>query len=197
MLRAMFVWPALAFVNHLLAGEQWARERLAAFAGKAAELRLGGTITVGLLIGDQGLCELALDGVEPAVTIELPVDSLAGLLAGDQAAVFSSAKISGSVDLAEALGFVLRNLRWDVEHDLAQVVGDIVARRAVQFAGSFARWHTGSSTRLVESVAEYLREDAGVLARRSEVEQFCGGVDALRDDLARFEKRLERTARSR
>ncbi|MCM8595933.1 SCP2 domain-containing protein [Accumulibacter sp.] len=193
----MFARPALAFVNHLLTGEHWARERLAAFAGKLAQLRLGGTITVGLMIGDQGLCELAPDGVDPAVTIELPVDSLAGLMAGDPAALFSSARISGSVDLAEALGFVFRNLRWDVEHDLAQLVGDIVARRAVQLAGSFARWHAESSTRLVESVAEYLEEEARVLARRSEVEQFCGGVDVLRDDLARFEKRLERTARSR
>jgi ubiquinone biosynthesis protein UbiJ len=41
-------------------------------------------------------------------------------------------------------------------------------------------------------VAEYLTEEETAIARRRDIERFCAEVDALRDDLARCEKRLER-----
>jgi hypothetical protein len=47
----------------------------------------------------------------------------------DRDALFASVKLSGSADLAECLAFVFRNLGWDIEEDLASVLGDIPARR--------------------------------------------------------------------
>lgn len=188
----MLTRAALGFLNHLLAGESWARQRLAAFAGKTVRLQFGGDRAIGITIGETGLLEGGGDLTQSAsVSVTLPVDAPARLLV-DRASLFSSATIAGSVELAETLGFVFRNLRWDVEYDLSQIVGDILARRGVQFARQFVDWQRRSAERLALATADYLTGEAATVARRSEVEAFCSEVDSLRDDLARLEKRLQR-----
>ena len=187
----MFEKPALAVLNHLLASEDWARCKLVPFAGKTARLQLGSGIVFLVRISEEGLLEVADANTPPTVSIILPADSPVRALT-DSASLLSAATISGSADLAETLGFLYRNLRWDIEEDLSQVVGDIVARRAVQLMGRLARWQVASTRNFAVSVAEYLTEEAPAIARRQDIERFCAEVDALRDDLARCEKRLER-----
>ena len=183
--------PALAVLNHLLASEDWARCKLVPFAGKTARLQLGSGIVFLVRISESGLLEVADANTPPTVSIILPADSPVRALT-DSASLLSAATISGSADLAETLGFLYRNLRWDIEEDLSQVVGDVVARRAVQLMGRLVRWQVASTRNFAVSVAEYLTEEAPAIARRQDIERFCAEVDALRDDLARWEKRLER-----
>jgi ubiquinone biosynthesis protein UbiJ len=183
--------PALALLNHLLASEDWARCKLVPFAGKTARLQLGSGIVFLVRISEKGLLEVADANTPATVSIILPADSPVRALT-DSASLLSAATISGSADLAETLGFLYRNLRWDIEEDLSQVVGDIVARRAVQLMGRLARWQVSGARNFALSVAEYLTEEAPAIARRQDIERFCAEVDALRDDLARCEKRLER-----
>ncbi len=183
--------PALAVLNHLLASEDWARCKLVPFAGKTARLQLGSGIVFLVRISEEGLLEVADANTPPPVSIILPADSPVRALT-DSASLLSAATISGSADLAETLGFLYRNLRWDIEEDLSQVVGDIVARRAVQLMGRLARWQVSGARNFALSVTEYLTEEAPAIARRQDIERFCAEVDALRDDLARCEKRLER-----
>jgi ubiquinone biosynthesis protein UbiJ len=183
--------PALAVLNHLLASEDWARCKLVPFAGKTARLQLGSGIVFLVRISGDGLLEVADANTPPTVSIILPADSPVRALT-DSASLLSAATISGSADLAETLGFLYRNLRWDIEEDLSQVVGDIVARRAVQLMGRLARWQVSGARNFALSVTEYLTEEAPAIARRQDIERFCAEVDALRDDLARCEKRLER-----
>jgi ubiquinone biosynthesis protein UbiJ len=183
--------PALAVLNHLLASEDWARCKLVPFAGKTARLQLGSGIVFLVRISEDGLLEVADANTPPTVSIILPADSPVRALT-DSASLLSAATISGSADLAETLGFLYRNLRWDIEEDLSQVVGDIVARRAVQLMGRLARWQVSGARNFALSVTEYLTEEAPAIARRQDIERFCAEVDALRDDLARCEKRLER-----
>jgi len=183
--------PALAVLNHLLASEDWARCKLVPFAGKTARLQLGSGIVFLVRISEEGLLEVADANTPPTVSIILPADSPVRALT-DSASLLSAATISGSADLAETLGFLYRNLRWDIEEDLSQVVGDIVARRAVQLMGRLARWQVSGARNFALSVTEYLTEEAPAIACRQDIERFCAEVDALRDDLARCEKRLER-----
>jgi ubiquinone biosynthesis protein UbiJ len=187
----MFAPVVLPFANHLLAADDWARERLAAFAGKTASLCLGGREFLRVVIDERGLLQRALPGTGTTVRIELPSDTPARVL-GDRAALFSAATIAGSADLAQTLGQVFGNLRWDVEDDLSQIVGDIAARRGLQIAGHVARWHGQAASGLAAAVAEYLTEEAAEIANRRAIHGFCDQVDLLRDDLARLEKRLTR-----
>jgi ubiquinone biosynthesis protein UbiJ len=183
--------PALGFVNHLLAAEPWARERLAGFAGKIACVHFGSGAVLHLRISEAGLLEEAEAGSAAAVSIGLPDDVVIRALT-DPPSLFSSATISGAADLAETLGFVFRNLRWDIEHDLSRVTGDILAHRALQLARGLLQWQWRAARNLALGMAEYLTEEEQSIARRGDVEQFCSAVDALRDDCARVEKRLLR-----
>jgi len=187
----MLARPALALVNHLLTSEPWARQRLVSFAGRTARLQFGEDAAWLLRISESGLFEIAEPGTPATVSIGLPDDTPARALI-DSASLFSSATISGSADLAETLGFVVRNLRWDAEHDLSRLFGDVLARRGLQLAKDLARWQIHGVGKLALGVAEYLTEEDAAIARRRDVESFCTEVDALRDDLARFEKRLGR-----
>jgi ubiquinone biosynthesis protein UbiJ len=187
----MLAKPALAVLNHLLASEDWARGKLVPFAGKTARLQLGSGIVFLVRINEGGLLESAAADIPPTVSIILPADAPVRALT-DSASLLSSATISGSADLAETLGFLYRNLRWDIEEDLSQVLGDVVARRAVQVMGRLVRWQVSGARNFALSVAEYLTEEETAIARRQDIERFCADVDALRDDLARCEKRLER-----
>lgn len=61
-----------------------------------------------------------------AVSITLPADAPLRALT-DRPALMASAQISGSAEFAECLGFIRRNLHWDVEADVSTLVGDIAA----------------------------------------------------------------------
>lgn len=126
-----------------------------------------------------------------AVSIRLPDDAPLRALT-DHPSLFSAATISGSVDLAETLAFVFRNLRWDVEQDLSELLGDIVARRAMRLVTGLAKWQVQGAKNLAFGLAEYLTEEEKGVAPRRELEAFCTEVNALRDDFARIEKRLGR-----
>lgn len=185
----MLLTPVLGLLNHVLAGESWARERLAAFPGETVSLSCGpGSWSA--VIGEYGLLEERADPDSAAtVSIALPRDTPVRLLT-DRASVFSAATISGSAELAETLAFVFRNLRWDLEHDLARVTGDVFARRTLQLARSFFAWQRKAVQGVTRAVAEYATEESATLACRQQVERFCAEVDVLRDNLARLDKRV-------
>jgi len=52
-------------------------------------------------------------------------------------------------------------------------------------------WGRRAVRTTVENVAEYLAHERSDLVPRAEGEQFLRGVDALREDVDRFEARLE------
>lgn len=179
---------AVAALNHLLGQENWARERLRPFAGQGARLAVGPT-RLTLTITGEGLFTQARDSLTPAVEISLPADTPLRYLS-DPPSVFAAARLTGSVDFAEAIGFVFRNLHWDAEGDLAKIVGDIAAHRLSVVGRNFLGWQKRAAGNLVANLAEYAAEPGGPAVSRPEVQAFCSAVSQARDDLARLEKRL-------
>lgn len=194
----------VAAANHLIAQSGWAAGRLRPFAGRHAQVVLGagqadgrGGMRFPFSIGADGL--LAATGNDtdiPAdVTLRLPGDALTALTAlpgGGLEAVLGRVQVSGAADLAETLGFVFRQLRWDGEADLARLVGDIPAHRLSRLAGQAVTWQREAGQRLLANGTEYLVEERGLLPAKGELAVFGHDVDRLRDDLARLEKRLQR-----
>lgn len=176
-------------LNHLLQGETWARDRLRHHTG-AQVLIEAGPLSLNLRIDEHGLLCIG-EPRPPAVTITLPVDTPVRFLL-DRDNLFSAVKIAGAVDVAETLAFVFRHLEWDVEADLASVLGDIPARRLVRLGKQFGQRLQDGTRRLAENMVEYTTEDSALLAPRGDVARFAKDVDHLRDDLARLEKRIAR-----
>ena len=179
-----------AALNHLLQGETWAQERLRPFAG-ATVLVAAGPIVLLLLIDERGLFIGGDKARQPDVTLTLPADALVKLIV-DRKNLFSTVKLSGSADIAESLAFVFRNLRWDVEADMADLIGDVPAHRLTKLAGSFAGQLQENVKRLSENVVEYATEDSLLLAANRDIEVFCRQVDVLKEELAGLEKRIAR-----
>lgn len=178
-------------LNHLLQAEPWARERLRPHAGVQVVI-VGGPLQLNLSIDEHGLLVAGEpSGIIPGVTVSLAADTPARLLV-DRSSLFSSVKIAGAVDIAESLAFVFRHLRWDAEADLANLVGDVPARRLALLAGRLGHQVQESTKRLIDNVTEYAVEDSSLLAAKRDVVSFGTAVDQLRDDLARLEKRIDR-----
>ena len=177
-------------LNHLLAQEPWARERLRGFACQHLRV-IGGPLRLDLSIRTDGLFAQGEKSEEPLVTITLPPDAPLRLVL-DRSSLLASAQLSGNADFAETLAFVFRNLNWDAEADVAKLTGDILARRLVQGGKAIWQWQSEAQGRLLGNVTEYLAEESGALVSASELLAFGSAVDVLRDDVARLEKRLAR-----
>lgn len=176
-------------INHVLGASPWAKERLRTHSGAHVGFAAGPLNCV-MQIDGHGLLQAAdRDGTD--VLIQFPDDFLLTALV-DRNRLMSSARISGAADVAETLAFVFRNLRWDIESDLASILGDIPARRLSLAGAAFLTSTQASGKRAMENLREYVAEESGLLPPSSAVIEFAGEVDRLRDDIARLEKRLQR-----
>lgn len=186
----MLLASALRFANHVLTGEPWARTRLRSFAEQTAHFEFG-TVRLPVRVTSDGLLAPAERSAVAAVTITLPGKAALQALT-DPSSLLASARIAGSVDLAETLGFVFRNVRWNPEDDLSRLTGDIVARRLSQGAKHLVQWQLRTARNVALNVADYLTEENPTIARRADLTQFLAAVDGVRDDCARIEQRLQK-----
>ncbi len=178
----------LAPINRLLRQNSWALERLRPFAGKVVRAEC---FPVTMLLGITEAGEMAaVPAAVPDVTLRLTPGVMLRLAARD-ASAWNNIAVEGDPQLAAALNHVARNLRWDVEEDLSRVFGDIAAHRMVQTGRKLDTWGRQGADNLARSFAEYWTEEQPLIAARADIEQFNLEVDALRDDVARLEKRIE------
>ncbi|HQX61345.1 MAG: hypothetical protein KBF63_00625 [Rhodoferax sp.] len=131
-------------LNHVLMREPAATERLARQKGRVVLVQWR-TFFVRFLITPAGLLDLAAaDGVADlslTATDEAATTIAQSLLRGDKPAI----RIEGDVQLAADVNWLVDHVRWDVEDDLARIVGDapahtlgLVARRMAQVLRQFA-----------------------------------------------------------
>lgn len=184
---------ALKAINHVLKGEDWAVQRLRAFAGQSLRLELG-SLAVPVKIDGAGLlaAQSPADSATPAqaaVVITLPVDTPARLLL-NPTSLLGLTRISGSAELAENLNFIFKNLRWDAEHDLAKVVGDIAARRLVEGSKRLAHWQTARVSNVASNVIEFLTAEQPTLVQSADVNEFATSVATTRAALTQLESRI-------
>lgn len=179
----------LAPLNRLLRQNSWALERLRPFAGKVVRVE-SFPFTLQFAVGDNGEFAAAAPDHAPDVTTRLTPGLMLRLAARDET-VWNAIPVQGDAQFAAALNGIARNLRWDVEEDLSRVFGDIAAHRMVETGRTLERWGRQSADNLARSFAEYWTQERPLIVSRADVEQFCREVDALRDDVARLEKRVE------
>lgn len=192
----MFERGAAAGLNHLLAQQPWAAERLKAFAGQCAEFRCPPFPDLRFAILESGLVQEAPEDAASALVVKLTPSTLPLVLARDEAAL-KKIEIEGSAELANAVQHLFRNLAWDIEEDLSRLFPDVVAHRLAEGGRAFAAWQVEAATRLAENLAEYLTEEQPLLARPADLDKFSRQADALREDAARLEKRIERLESTR
>jgi ubiquinone biosynthesis accessory factor UbiJ len=207
--------PAIAFINHVLTQQAWARDKLKPYAGRSVRVQAlpldfkltitpAGLVAAGLPVssvkngshqGSQGnaLNEMR-DEPQPepraSVTLSVPL-SVAPMFAIDPERAMKEVRIEGDAEFAQTLSQLARELRWDAEEDLSRVTGDIAAHKLMQGLRTFQEYAKDASQRFTETGAAFLIDEAPTLVRKSVAEAFVRDVSTLRDDAARLEKRLE------
>ncbi len=186
----MLTHPGIFALNHLLGAETWARAKLKPYAGQCVEFRASPLPALRLDILDSGLLANAAQDAVPNLVVTIGAGALPALARGEDA-LMHEIGIEGNADLAGAVQYLFRHLRWDIEEDLSRVFGDVLAHRMVEQGRRFAAWNRETAENLAQNLAEYWIEEQPLLARPADVRQFLADVDRLRDDLARIEKRIE------
>lgn len=186
----------LSATNHLLAQSGWARARLRPHAGRSARLILAPLAEIHFSVSADGHLAERTSEEAPEVSLHLALADLPRLLVDGLETAMRHVRIEGNAEFAEALGFVFRHLRWDAEEDLARIFGDIAAHRMVEGGQKVASEARRSAVRASGSVAEYLTEEASLLLSRHALPAFAQEVIAVRDAVARLDKRIARLEKS-
>jgi ubiquinone biosynthesis protein UbiJ len=191
----MLSGPAAAAANHLLRNADWARARLEPFAGCGVRFEIP-PLSAAFTVGADGRLLPSGSKTDAATVVRLTWSALVRLLWLHDDSARQEVQVEGDAAFASALTSVLSGLRWDVEEDLSQIVGDVVAHRLMQAGSGLLAWQSKAASNLTHAVAEYWTEEQPLLVGRGTLREFLQAVDALRDDAERLEKRVERIARS-
>jgi ubiquinone biosynthesis protein UbiJ len=103
----------------------------------------------------------------------------------------TEARIEGNLHTAEAFSELLRQIRPELEAELAGWIGDIAAHELASGIGRLTGWGRRAAQALEQDLAEYLKEEQPVLAPPVRVRAFGDEVERLRDDVERAARRLE------
>ena len=131
------------FLNQVLMQEKEARDRLVRQRGRVARVQWR-SFSMALLVTPAGLFNLAPEGVAPDLQLEVTETSPLALasvaLRGDKPAI----RIEGDVQLAAEINWLVDHVRWDLEEDVARLIGDApahtlgqVVRKAAQALRQF------------------------------------------------------------
>lgn len=123
----------ILLLNHVLMQEKAATSRLVRSKGQIALVKWR-SLAIKIIVTPAGLLDLADAAATPDLTLALTQDSplaiLQALLKGDKPAVH----VEGDVQLAAEVNWLADHVRWDIEEDLARVIGDVPAHALGQAA---------------------------------------------------------------
>lgn len=143
-------------LNHVVSRESVATDKLKPFAGRQVQVRLRGwpallppAPDLVLAITPAGLFE-RLDAAGPeALNIEVDAANPALMALSTLGGQRPQVSVSGDVALAGAINWLIENLRWDVEDDLAGLLGPGLAHQLARWGRAAA----GALGALVKSAA--------------------------------------------
>ncbi len=177
-------------LQHLISQNSWANTMLQPFAGKSVQFNIS-LINTTLVILENGSLAIAGETNTPDAIVTIPPSLLLRLIAKDESAKLKI-NIEGDTHLAAELAKVLANMRWDYEDDLSKLIGDIPANKMGEFSRQTTKTIKDTTTNLAEMLSEYWQEETPMIAKKRHIEEFNAGVDNLRADVARFEKKLQK-----
>lgn len=176
-------------LNHLLRQTPGAAEALLKHAGMSVRFDLA-VRQLDFRIADDGyFSEAAVDTPDAVIR---PTGAMLARLPFFGREALRLADYSGDPALLATLDRVFKQLDWDVEADLAPLVGDIAAHRLHGLGRDALAGLRQIASALGVNASEYVVEEAELMARRVDVDRFNRDVDTLADDVARLEARLAR-----
>jgi len=181
-------------LNRTLALDAGAAAHLDKLCGKCVEIQISNIEkSFFVVFVSPGLLRFARnDEKEPHATIRGPLKAFVNFALTKNAHLATRLGLSfeGDSEVLENIQQLFLSLDIDWEEALSHWTGDIFAHQLGTFARNTQKRHTKLFKHTQESIAEYLKEESGILPTRPEVEYFMDEVDALRSDVERLATRL-------
>ncbi|MGM9484264.1 hypothetical protein ACS5PN_23925 [Roseateles sp. NT4] len=144
-------------INHVVSREPIAAQRLKPLAGRSLVVHLAGWPSLlpaapDLILGvtPAGLFE-RLDAPSQGaggLRIEIDASNPAKLALGTLTGEAPTVSVQGDAAFAGEMHWLMDNLRWDIEDDLAGIVGPLPARQLAQFGRTLRRTLSGVAARM-------------------------------------------------
>ena len=182
---------AAATLNHILAQNAWATQRLAPLAGKTFAVQAAPLPGLAFTIQADGLVKDAAADALPEATLSATPDALLRYFTVKPRDP-SLIGISGDAQLGEEIGHVLAHIQWEAEEDLSKLFGDVIAHRLSGMARGWWEWRRDSVLSLATAASEYFTEERPLIAKKSRIEQFTQEVHEVHDAVDALAARIER-----
>lgn len=194
------IWPdpgdiPARLANRVLADQDWARAKLAPFAGRVFSFAVG-PLRPAWTVASDGT--LAPAPASAAVDLELRLSpfAVAPFLA-DPTRWNEFVQEEGDAEMGGALKELARTLPWFVEEALAKALGPVAGQRVADTGRRLLAFPEYAALRATDSVAAYARDEAELLAHgadfrlyRQEVEEIAARIDALADRIEALAPRV-------
>ncbi|XVN73306.1 Ubiquinone biosynthesis accessory factor UbiJ [Oligella sp. MSHR50489EDL] len=186
-----FFQPKLILVrlfNSLLKQEPWAQERMHQYAGKTVKFRLPMS-SLALSINTHGLVALSADDAVPNVTVTLKSEDMSALLkdlsatspakAPDIKRLMSYVYIEGEAGLANLVSDLARDLRWDRQYYLANLLGPVLTSHLLRTERVLLEKGQEGVTTLLRVGADSLSYDQEILVPKVQFNDLNRELEAL------------------
>ena len=197
---ASLLRPLVALINRQIQATTPARDICQEITGNVVAVRMSdSSLATYFHIGDDAITMTGRYEEEPDVVITGSLLSLARLAtpSATEAIRDGSVELHGDARVAQSFQQLLRYARPDIEEELSNLFGDTAAHSMGNFARQARDWGIGARDTMQQNISEYLQEESRAVPGRDEVDAFRHDVETLRDDVARFEARLNKLVVSR
>ncbi|GAB2586711.1 ubiquinone biosynthesis accessory factor UbiJ [Nitrincola alkalisediminis] len=196
MLEAALLSSAESSLNLLLKHNTPALAQVKSLAGKSIHITLTSPpYAFFVLMHEQGIDLLHHSETPPDLTLTGTAADLFIMAQSEQSQgkLFGQGiELEGDLNLAQSLKALLRDFSIDWEAWLAEWLGDTLAHPVAEAFTAQSRYLKHSAASFALNTKEFLQEESRVLPPPAEVEGFTCEVEALRDDVARLEARIQR-----
>ena len=186
--------PVLNLINRQIRHKTPARELCADLEGTIVAVRVRNTALAMYFLVERDALEIRSYADTPDVVISgslLALTRLAGQSAED-AIRDGSVELIGDAETAQSFQQLLAYGKPDIEEELSGVFGDVAAHGLGDIARNVSQWGKSAHDTVRQNVREYLQEEIRTVPSRYEVDAFRNQSETLRDDVERFEARLQR-----
>ena len=179
---------AASLANRALAREDWARERLAAHAGRKLRI-VAGAAAVTLVINAGG--SFADTEEAPDLTLTIPALRWPALLARPER--WNELVVAaGDASLASTIGELAQTLPWFIERSFARVFGPIVGAQLAEAGRRLLALPGYAAERVGSSFASYASDEARLATGARAGNEFAAEVAALSARVDALGERIER-----
>ncbi len=182
-----------AIANRMLEREAWARQRLAAHAGRVFVIAVGPAAGA-FSIDETGQLASGLPPERtPDLTLRVSPLGLPAFLA-DPARWDRHVVADGDAALAATLKDLAPTLPWLIEQGFAKMLGPVVGQRVAHAGRQMLAFPEYAAERVGDSITSYAREQSGLLATGDEGKAFAAQVGELESRIDALTARVDSLA---